>query len=232
MAKKQSSLINMVLTLFVITVVAAVALGFVYYFTKEPIAQVKEKKLNEGLMKVLPAFDHQVAEEVEGVPTYKAFDANEQLVGTAIEVVTDKGFGGDVKVLVGFDTEGKIFGYTVLEHKETAGLGSKMGDWFQEGGKGNVIGKDLSTPAKVSKDGGDVDAITAATISSRAFCDALNKAYATYVNTVGSCVSTSMVILTDETGRCDTLKNVETICKTANDSFTVTFKEEGGQDNE
>ena len=232
MAKKQSSLINMVLTLFVITVVAAVALGFVYYFTKEPSAQVKEKKLNEGLMKVLPAFDHQVAEEVEGVPTYKAFDANEQLVGTAIEVVTDKGFGGDVKVLVGFDTEGKIFGYTVLEHKETAGLGSKMGDWFQEGGKGNVIGKDLSTPAKVSKDGGDVDAITAATISSRAFCDALNKAYATYVNTVGSCVSTSMVILTDETGRCDTLKNVETICKTANDSFTVTFKEEGGQDNE
>lgn len=222
----------MVLTLFVITVVAAVALGFVYYFTQEPIAQVKEKKLNEGLMKVLPAFDHQVAEEVEGVPTYKAFDANEQLVGTAIEVVTDKGFGGDVKVLVGFDTEGKIFGYTVLEHKETAGLGSKMGDWFQEGGKGNVIGKDLSTPAKVSKDGGDVDAITAATISSRAFCDALNKAYATYVNTVGSCVSTSMVILTDETGRCDTLKNVETICKTANDSFTVTFKEEGGQDNE
>lgn len=222
----------MVLTLFVITVVAAVALGFVYYFTQEPIAQVKEKKLNEGLMKVLPAFDHQVAEEVEGVPTYKAFDANEQLVGTAIEVVTDKGFGGDVKVLVGFDTEGKIFGYTVLEHKETAGLGSKMGDWFQEGGKGNVIGKDLSTPAKVKKDGGDVDAITAATISSRAFCDALNKAYATYVNTVGTCVSTSMVILTDETGRCDTLKNVETICKTANDSFTVTFKEEGGQDNE
>lgn len=222
----------MVLTLFVITVVAAVALGFVYYFTKEPISLVKEKKLNEGLMQVLPTFDHQVAEEVEGVPTYKAFDANEQLVGTAIEVVTDKGFGGDVKVLVGFDTDGKIFGYTVLEHKETAGLGSKMGDWFQEGGKGNVIGKDLSTPAKVRKDGGDVDAITAATISSRAFCDALNKAYATYVNTVGSCVSTSMVILTDETGRCDTLKNVETICKTANDSFTVTFKEEGGQDNE
>ena len=222
----------MVLTLFVITTVAAVALGFVYYFTQEPISQVKEKRLKEALTKVLPDFDHQEAEDVDGTPVYKAFDANNQLVGTAIEAVTDKGFGGDVKVLVGFDTEGKIFGYSVLEHKETAGLGSKMGEWFQEGGKGNVIGKDLSTEAKVKKDGGDVDAITAATISSRAFCDALNKAYATYVNTVGSCVSTSMVILTDETGRCDTLKNVETICKTANDSFTVTFKEEGGQDNE
>ena len=231
MAKKQSSLINMVLTLFVITVVAAVALGFVYYFTQEPISLVKEKKLNEGLMQVLPTFDHQVAEEVEGVPTYKAFDANEQLVGTAVEVVTDKGFGGDVKVLVGFDTDGKIFGYTVLEHKETAGLGSKMGDWFQEGGKGNVIGKDLSTPAKVSKDGGDVDAITAATISSRAFCDALNKAYATYVNTVGTCVSTDTLIVKDSKG-CDTLTNVSTVCKSGENSIEVTLKEEGGQDNE
>ncbi|MBQ1652935.1 MAG: FMN-binding protein, partial [Bacteroidales bacterium] len=129
------------------------------------------------------------------------------------------------------DTDGKIFGYTVLEHKETAGLGSKMGDWFQEGGKGNVIGKDLSTPAKVSKDGGDVDAITAATISSRAFCDALNKAYAVYVNTVGSCVSTDTLIIKDDL-KCDTLTNVSTIRKTDENSIEVTFKEEGGQDNE
>ncbi len=220
MAKKQSSLINMVLTLFVITTVAAVALGFVYYFTKEPISLVKEKKLNEGLMQVLPTFDHQVAEEVDGVPTYKAFDANEQLVGTAIEVVTDKGFGGDVKVLVGFDTEGKIFGYTVLEHKETAGLGSKMGDWFQEGGKGNVIGKDLSTPAKVKKDGGDVDAITAATISSRAFCDALNRAYATYTASQSSNTATEAQPAAEEAKAEATAEPTEVA------------ENEGGQDNE
>ncbi|MBO7481890.1 MAG: RnfABCDGE type electron transport complex subunit G [Bacteroidales bacterium] len=187
MAKKQSSLINMVLTLFVITTVAAVALGFVYYFTQEPISKVKEKRLKEALTKVLPEFDHQEANDIDGTPVYKAFDANNQLVGTAIEAVTDKGFGGDVKVLVGFDTDGKIFGYSVLEHKETAGLGSKMGEWFQEGGKGNVIGKDLSTEAKVRKDGGDVDAITAATISSRAFCDVLNRAYATYKASGNTC---------------------------------------------
>ena len=194
MAKKQSSLINMVLTLFVITAVAAVALGFVYSFTKGPIEDVKKEKLSKALSEVLPEFDT-VANEIiaitwdkklDSVPVFKVFKGNVQ-VGTAVEAITHIGFGGDVKVLVGFDANGNIFGYSVLEHKETAGLGSKMGEWFQKGGKGNVIGKDLSTKADVKKDGGDVDAITAATISSRAFCDALNKAYAAYKASGNTC---------------------------------------------
>ena len=67
--------------------------------------------------------------------------------------------------------------YSVLEHKETPGLGSKMGEWFVKGAKGDVTGKTPGTAGlQVSKDGGDVDAITAATISSRAFLDAINRA--------------------------------------------------------
>ena len=80
--------------------------------------------------------------------------------------------------MVGFKPDGSVYNYSVLDHKETPGLGSKMGTWFVKGAKGDIIGK---IPGKdglsVSKDGGEVDAITAATISSRAFLDAINRAY-------------------------------------------------------
>lgn len=60
-------------------------------------------------------------------------------MGAAVESTTG-GFGGDVKVLVGFDTEGKILGYTILQASETPGLGAKAATWFQKDGKGSVIG--------------------------------------------------------------------------------------------
>jgi electron transport complex protein RnfG len=79
--------------------------------------------------------------------------------------------------MVGFYPDGTIYNYSVLEHKETPGLGSKMDLWFTKDGKGNITGKKPGTTGlKVSKDGGDIDAITAATISSRAFLDAINRA--------------------------------------------------------
>ena len=90
------------------------------------------------------------------------------------------GFGGDLKVLVGFDPDGKILGYTLLEHAETPGLGAKADLWFQKGQKGDIIGKDPKEPLTVSKDGGQVDAITASTITSRAFLKAVNQAYNAY----------------------------------------------------
>ncbi len=102
-------------------------------------------------------------------------------IGAAVESTT-QGFGGDLKVLVGFDPQGTILGYTILSSSETPGLGAKAGQWFQKDGKGNIIGK---SPAKgdlaVSKDGGDVDAITASTITSRAFLKAVNQAYHAYM---------------------------------------------------
>ena len=106
----------------------------------------------------------------------------DELVGVAVESSTKKGFGGEIKVVVGFDPDGKLINYSVQKHSETPGLGSKMQDWFRtDKNKQSVIGRTLTEDGlKVSKDGGDVDAITAATISSRAFLDAINRAYSAY----------------------------------------------------
>ncbi|KAA6343920.1 Electron transport complex subunit RsxG [termite gut metagenome] len=104
----------------------------------------------------------------------------DQLVGIAVASVA-LGFGGELKVLVGFDVEGNIHNYSLLSHSETPGLGSKASDWFKEGNKGSIKGLNPGIkPLTVSKDGGDIDAITASTITSRAFLSAINKAYAAY----------------------------------------------------
>lgn len=113
--------------------------------------------------------------ELEFYPAKK----NGELVGTAVKTYTNNGFGGKIWLMVGFNPDGTISNYSVLEHKETPGLGSKMDTWFVKDGKGDIIGKNPGgNGLKVSKDGGDVDAITAATISSRAFLDAVNRASA------------------------------------------------------
>lgn len=101
-------------------------------------------------------------------------------MGAAIESFTNNGFSGLIKIMVGFDKEGNILNYTVLSHKETPGLGSKMNDWFREG-TGNINGKNPGqNNLTVSKDKGEIDAITAATISSRAFLDGIQTAYKGY----------------------------------------------------
>jgi len=112
---------------------------------------------------------------------HSAVDKAGKALGAAVESTTG-GFGGDLKVLVGFDSGGKILGYTILQHAETPGLGAKADKWFQKDGKGSVIGRQLSAgkPLTVKKDGGDVDAITASTITSRAFLKAVNQAYSAY----------------------------------------------------
>ena len=104
-------------------------------------------------------------------------------MGFAVNSSSNNGFGGNIQIIVGFDTENKIVNYSVLQHSETPGLGSKMTQWFKDTTKPNqsIIGRDLSSgPLKVSKDGGNVDAITASTITSRAFLEAVNKTYAVY----------------------------------------------------
>jgi electron transport complex protein RnfG len=107
---------------------------------------------------------------------YQTQNAQKQDLGAAVESTTG-GFGGNLKVLVGFDPQGNVLGYTLLEHAETPGLGAKADKWFQKGEKGDIIGKNPAEPLTVSKDGGQVDAITASTITSRAFLLAVNNAY-------------------------------------------------------
>ena len=111
-------------------------------------------------------------------------DDNKQPLGVAIQSTT-LGFGGDLKVLVGFDNEGNVKGYTLLAHTETPGLGAKADQWFQKDGKGSIIGKNPGEkPLGVTKDKKaeeqQVDAITASTITSRAFLKAINQAYDAY----------------------------------------------------
>ena len=186
MAKLENSLKNMVLSLTVITVVVGALLGYVAYVTAQPIADAAAAAQTDAIKAVAPEFDSvadpQTVEDCgNGLPaTIFAVSKDGQVVGNAVEVVTKKGFGGKVKVMIGFDNEGNITGYNVLDcSNETPGLGAKMPDWFQATGKGNVIGMNPGKkPVTVKKDGGDVDAITAATISSRAFCDAIALAWA------------------------------------------------------
>lgn len=179
----------MVVTLLLVTGIAAAALGYVYELTKEPIAEAKLKAQSEAITQVLPEFDEQgesfktLAEEggdsLEFFPAYK----NGELVGTAVKTYTKKGFSGFISIMAGIDKSGNISGYSVLEHAETPGLGSKMDIWFNNSEKPNqnVIGKNPETTKfTVSKDGGDIDAITASTITSRAFLDALVRAYNSY----------------------------------------------------
>ena len=113
---------------------------------------------------------------------YQIKDAQGNDLGAAVESTT-MGFGGDLKVLVGFDTKGTILGYTLLEHAETPGLGAKADQWFQDNMKGDIVGENPAEPLTVSKDGGKVDAITASTITSRAFLLAINNAYKAYMAT-------------------------------------------------
>ncbi|WP_297063460.1 RnfABCDGE type electron transport complex subunit G [uncultured Duncaniella sp.] len=180
----KSSLVNMVLSLGIITVVAAAALAGVYTATKEPIAQAKAEKQKSAIGQVLPdiQFNNNPAEEAAEVTvdgeTVTVFPARQdgELVGMAVESHDTNGFSGLITVMYGFDPEGNITGFAVMQHAETPGLGSKMDEWFSNPAH-TVIGLNANTAnLTVSKDGGDVDAITAATISSRAFLRALTLA--------------------------------------------------------
>lgn len=188
MKKLESSLKNMALALTGFSVVAGGLLGWVNDITTEPIAQANAKTLSDAIAVVVPEFDNNPAEAPEEVDLdgviYKVYKATKggEFVGAAVES-SSMGFGGEIKVLVGFDTEGNIKDYSLLAHAETPGLGSKAADWFKKGGKGDITGKNPGqTPLTVSKDGGEIDAITASTITSRAFLRAINNAYAAYKN--------------------------------------------------
>lgn len=182
MEKLESSFKNMVLSLVTICLVAGGVLAGVYSLTKATISAQKEQKLQAAILQVLPeGCTISDAEIIEGMTVYKGY-INGQWVGTAVQT-EEIGFGGTIKIMVGFDADSKVINYQVLEHQETPGLGDKMGTWFKtDKGNQNILGKKANGTFQVSKDGGDIDAITAATISSRAFLNAINKAYEAFTD--------------------------------------------------
>ena len=183
MSKKKDTFINMVLSLFVITIVAGFSLGFVNEMTVGPIAKGKiERKVN-ALKLVLPEFDNNPVEEVlliksefakDSVEVYPAFKNNE-FVGAAVIGSTEKGFSGLIKIMVGFKPDGTIQNIEVLEQKETPGLGTKMKDdkFIAQFRDKNPS----SFNVMPTKDQGEVDALTGATITTRAFGEAVQMAY-------------------------------------------------------
>ena len=178
----------MILSLTGFSIVAGGLLGWVNAATAEPIAQANAKALSDAIAVVIPGFDNNPAEEAETVEvegtTYKIYPATQggKPIGAAVEASAN-GFGGTLTVLVGFDTEGNIIDYSLLSHAETPGLGSKASDWFKKEAKGDITGKNPGTQSlTVSKDGGEIDAITASTITSRAFLQAVNNAWSAYMN--------------------------------------------------
>jgi electron transport complex protein RnfG len=201
MAKIKSNFKNIFLCLFVISALMSGILGIVNYITKEPIELTKGQKKEEAIKQVVPAFDalreakiaietvqeNNIFKKAQAADSLIMYDAykNGQWIGTAIETFTDKGFAGRIKLMVGFLPNGNINKIAVLEHTETPGLGDKM-----EVGKSTFpeqfLGKNPADyKLSVTKDGGNVDAITAATISSRAYCDAVQTAYNTFIKNGG-----------------------------------------------
>lgn len=183
----------MVIVLVAVAVVSGGLLAWVNNVTEGPIKEQDELALANGIKSVMGVEDlkvtanDEVKKDIDGKEytfiVHKADDAHGNFLGAAVESTT-MGFGGYLKVLVGFDANGKILGYTILQHAETPGLGAKADNWFQKDGKASIIGRqlDASKLLTVSKDGGDVDAITASTITSRAFLKAVNQAYAAYAD--------------------------------------------------
>ncbi len=191
MKKLQSSLVNMVLVLGIIAIVAATLLAWVNQLTAEPIRQAELAKQQTAIKEVTPAFDA-VGEKIvftdeagQNITCYPVMQ-NGTCVGLAVESYTNTGFNGFIQVMVGFDMNGNIVNYSVLKQAETPGLGTKMVDWFKtEKAHQSIVGKNpANSNLTVSKDGGEVDAITAATISSRAFLDAVQRAYTYYQKAV------------------------------------------------
>ena len=186
MGKKESTFSNMVLTLFLVTLLASGALGGVYLLTEQPIADAMAAKKNLAIKRVVPEFTNNPSTEyytmfVDGDSLFfYVAKKNDDTVGVAIETWSNKGFGGTIKLLAGFKPDGTIYNIAVLEHKETPGLGSKISkaetNWSDQFNGLDPSKKKLS----VKKDGGDIDAITASTISSRAYCDAVLRAYNAY----------------------------------------------------
>lgn len=183
----KSTLFNMVAVLFTITLLASAGVGYVNQITVDPIARAKEAATKQALEQVLPAFEAIATEDltIDELPI-KVYTAKQgdTVVGYAVESMTKKGFSGVVKLMVGFLADGTVNNVNVLQQAETPGLGTKM----CEEGKNNTLlpavkGQKLENKKlvdgklAVTKDGGDIDALTAATISSRAYVDAVNRAW-------------------------------------------------------
>lgn len=181
-AKKQSSMASLVIVLAAICLVSAAVLGLINSVTVGPIQANTEKTVQESLRTVMPIDgDYEdvsdqysgdpVTVEVTGsvVPIKAVYKAGDE--GYVVESMSPNGFGGALDMMAGIDADGNVTGIAIISHAETSGLGSKSTDpeWQAQF-------KGLNGVVSVTKDGGQVNAITGSTITSRAVCDGVNAA--------------------------------------------------------
>ena len=208
MKKLPSTFKNMFFSLTAICLTMGLILAYLNEVTAGPIAEARAHRLQNAIRMVVPDFDNDPTAEARWVhldtdDSLRVFPAtmNGVPVGVAVHSFWQGWSGGDIQVMVGFDTEGNIFNYTVLHHTETPGLGDKMEEWFRpqernrslierifrfempvnEEQNSSVIDRNPGEGLlRLVNDGGDIDAMTAATVTARAFLNAVNKAYAAF----------------------------------------------------
>lgn len=190
MKRLKSNLQNMVLVLVCVALICGGTLAFVNQLTKPAIDQQAEKALADGIKAVLDADDITVKDKSEKKrvvngkeQTFVVYNTDK---GVAVQSTDLNAFSGNLTILVGFDAEGTIKGYTLLAHAETPGLGAKASDWFQKGQPGSIIGLNpAEANLTVKNDGGEINSITASTITTRAFLRAVQQAYLTFMEEKG-----------------------------------------------
>lgn len=186
MEPRESSFFSMLVTLVMVTLVASLSLGFVFKWTEQPIAKANIEKQLKAIRAVVsgytndPVLESYKVQFANGNDSLEFFPARKdgKLIATAVKTFSPEGYSGDVWLMVGIDTTGSIITVAVVRHSETPGLGSKMSapEFIKQfTGKSSAKNK-----LKVSKDGGEIDAISGATISSRAFSEAVELACETY----------------------------------------------------
>ena len=179
----KSTLKNMVLVLFSVTLVSSAVVGAVNMITEDAIAQAKAEAVNAALRMVLPEYETTEKSDlvIDELPisVYSAVKGGET-VGYAVESQTKQGFGGTIRMMVGFDTEGRIINVNVLEQNETPGLGANaekesFRDQFKQ-----AVPENGFTVTKSTAGEGEISAMTGATITTTAVTNAVNDAIAQY----------------------------------------------------
>lgn len=182
---------RLIIVLTIACLIAAVSLAKVYDVTKGPIAEQERLRTMNGLKAVLPAFDNDVVKDSRDVVVGKNKNGKDVTVkfytgkkdnapvGTALQVVAPDGYAGDINILMGVGTDGKVSGIEIISHKETPGLGSRI---TKEEWKAKFKGRSLEDGARfaVKKDGGEIDQFSGATISPRAVVKAVKKGLEIY----------------------------------------------------
>ncbi len=175
--------LRLIIVLSVICAAAGLLLAAVNKITTAPIAAAgRTEKLN-AMQEVLPEFDNEPDTDCVTIPDSDAvfFVARKDgtFSGAAFEVSSDKGYGGKIVLMVGVNAYDEVQGIEILKQLETPGLGAKIESLeFKNGFPGRSLSQ---TKWAVQKDGGDIDQITAATISSRAVTEAIREGIAVYL---------------------------------------------------